>query len=84
LDKFFKFNLGQEVRPKGSAGDDKIKVVVLERLLQQCDGGVQIAYLLRPFFYRQRGLGLSLDTGATWEGATTEMRMREMELEEIT
>ena len=82
IDGLFKFQIGQECRMKAARRDGS-RLVILERLLQNCDGGIQISYLTR---------GLSLESGVfgrmrgqeeKWKYTLNEFRCREMELEEI-
>ena len=44
----FKFELGQIVQQRINAEHDRRKMIIMERLVQECPGGVQIHYKCRP------------------------------------
>ena len=44
----FKFQIGQLVQQRVSAGFDCRMMIVIERVYQQCPGGVQLHYKCRP------------------------------------
>jgi len=77
-DQFFKFKIGEEVKVKGCV-DDNTKAMILERGLQECDGGIQIFYKVRPFTLQTSMF--SVDKG--WGYSQAEFKMREMELEKL-